>query len=1210
VLPRTAAKESVKHSREPDESVRVSRLALYLLGPPRVELDGEPVHVGRSKAVALLAYLAVERRRHGRDALATLLWSEFDQRGARAELRRMLSVLNRTLGKEWLETDRATAGLGPEADLWLDVEQFRRRLAVCEAAGQPVDEACESCLPLLSEAVELYRDDFMASFTLPDAPAFDEWQRFQVQGLRDELGSALERLARCHSAGGESETAIAYAQRWLALDPLRESAHRGLMRLYAQTGRRTAALRQYRECVRVLEGELGVPPSAETTALYERIQVKRAGREEPGEPTTGKEALAPTHLHNLPPQPTPFVGREEELDQVARRLDDPACRLLTLVGPGGVGKTRLALTAAERQLTRRQTNPFPNGVFFVPLAPVSGPELLVPTIANALNIAFYSGGDAKQQLLTYLREKQLLLVLDNFEHLLSPPPVRSAPPRDAVAISPKGNEAPLSSPAAGGDAPLSSPPLGGIEGGTGLVAAILEAAPGIKILVTSREALNLQGEWFHPVGGMRYPAGDEAEDEETDVSLEGYDALALFAQSARRARPGFDLAQERQQVVRICRLVEGMPLAIEMAAAWLKALSPGQIVHELERGLDIMSSSLRGVPTRHRSMRAVFDHSWNLLSAPERAVMGALSVFRGGFQADAAAAVAGASLPTLVGLVEKSLLRRAPESRYQVHELLRQYAAEKLHADLEEEERIRDRHAGYYVAFLQARVVALKGQRQRSALREIQAEVDNARTAWDWAVERRRVAWLDQAMEGFFLFFEWRGRYQEGEVACRRATERLGEMWSGDELRLLARLLAWRSLFSGYLGHFKAVRAQAEQSLALLDRPELAEHDVRPERAFALRQMGDTAWWSDDRDQDRRTLEQSLALYRELSDRWGTATALHSLGLRAWNDGAMEPARQAYAESLAIRGALGDLKGVADTLFELCAVYWVQGHLEQAEHLARESIAIQSDPDAPVGLPGGLCNLGFALMLRGQFFEAQDAFEEAAAIANDLGVIPLYAYYASMQGRAQMHLGHYDKALARAQTATNLLPEGLWALFADAQALLGELALSGESYAGAQRWLQASFAALQDRRQRFHLGRFRAISVYAARGLGQLPQARQHLAAALRVVTDVQDFWAGLLALPAAALVLADAGEAERALQLYALASRYPFVANSHWFEDVAGKHIAAIATTLPPQVVAAAQERGRARDLWETAAELLHELRSLGWEGTPPYMEGQGLEI
>jgi DNA-binding SARP family transcriptional activator len=347
----------------------MSQLALYLLGPPRVEREGQAVHIGRRKALALLAYLAVEGSRsadasvsvHSRDTLTALFWPEYDQSDARADLRRTLSLLRRVLGEVWITADRETAGLDPDADLWLDVHQFRQRLAACEAHRHPSYDACPDCLALLTGAVELYRDDFLAGFTLPDSPAFDEWQRYQTQGLQDELGSALERLARCHSAGGEYETAIAYAQRWLALDPLRETTHRGLMTLYAQAGRRTAALRQYRECVRVLEGELGVPPSAETTGLYEHLQAQRRAKAEiapiPTPLPSRPESVLPAFLRDdatpLAVEQPVFVARERELAQLSRHLETALAgqgRVVFVTGDPGRGKTTLMAEFARRAM--------------------------------------------------------------------------------------------------------------------------------------------------------------------------------------------------------------------------------------------------------------------------------------------------------------------------------------------------------------------------------------------------------------------------------------------------------------------------------------------------------------------------------------------------------------------------------------------------------------------------------------------------------------------------------------------------------------------------------------------------------------------------------------------------------------------------------------------------------------------------------------------
>jgi DNA-binding SARP family transcriptional activator len=250
----------------------VTRLSLRLLGPPLVELDSQAVQLGRHKAVALLAYLALTRQPHARDALATLLWPELDQSHARGQLRRTLSLLNRTLGEEWLAVDRETAQWAPEGEAWIDIERLRDCLAACAAHGHPPEQACTECVPLLSEAIDLYQDGFLSGFTLPDAPAFDEWQFFEGEALRDQVADALQRLARWHGGRGEHEAAIPFARRWLALDPLHEPAQRELMALYARSGQRAAALRQYAECERILGEELGVSPSPETVQLYEHVR--------------------------------------------------------------------------------------------------------------------------------------------------------------------------------------------------------------------------------------------------------------------------------------------------------------------------------------------------------------------------------------------------------------------------------------------------------------------------------------------------------------------------------------------------------------------------------------------------------------------------------------------------------------------------------------------------------------------------------------------------------------------------------------------------------------------------------------------------------------------------------------------------------------------------------------------------------------------------
>ncbi|MGC9394775.1 MAG: AAA family ATPase [Anaerolineae bacterium] len=346
----------------------MARFALYLLGAPRLEMDGEAIHIRRRKVMALLAYLAVTGRCHQREALATLLWPEYDPSSARADLRRTLSVLNRELGGDGVLADRETAQLNPELELSLDVTAFQQTLAACETHAHPATEVCPACVPLMEQAVALYRDDFLAGFTLDDSAAFDEWQFFQTEGLRDALAGALTRLVEWYSGRGESglEQAIAYARRWLSLDPLHEPAHRHLIMLYAQSGQRSAALRQYRQCVRLLEEELGVAPIEESTQLYEHIRAERGHLPQADipptpplpHPSTPTPLQLPAFLSDEAPPVTVkepvFVAREQELARLHGYLDAAMAgqgQVAFVTGGPGRGKTALLRAFTRRAMT-------------------------------------------------------------------------------------------------------------------------------------------------------------------------------------------------------------------------------------------------------------------------------------------------------------------------------------------------------------------------------------------------------------------------------------------------------------------------------------------------------------------------------------------------------------------------------------------------------------------------------------------------------------------------------------------------------------------------------------------------------------------------------------------------------------------------------------------------------------------------------------------
>ena len=418
----------------------------------------------------------------------------------------------------------------------------------------------------------------------------------------------------------------------------------------------------------------------------------------------GHSAGATKVAHNLPRQTTLFVGREQEILDIINRLNNPLCQLLTFVGPGGIGKTRLALEVA-----RRIGDWYADGVYFVALQPLRSAAYIPSAIVHALGLPVHENDDPLQQLISYLHDRRILLILDNFEHL-----------RDGV----------------------------------GLVAEIIVAAPDVRLLVTSREALNLHEEWQWTVRGLRFPEATSGDD------IEAYGAVQLFAERARKILPEFILADHLAAVTRICQLVEGSPLAIEMAANWTKTLPCDVIADAIQNDIDFLTSREQNIPERHRSMRAVYNHSWRQLSEEERSVFEKLSVFRGGFTREAAEQVAGATLATLAALVDKSFLRQDATGRYDMHELLRQYGAEQL-ASFGAAAVADDKHAAYFADVLTQCEAELKSDRQLSALNKIEADFENIRAAWFYAVANCKYEWVDGMIDSLYFFELWRSRHAE-----------------------------------------------------------------------------------------------------------------------------------------------------------------------------------------------------------------------------------------------------------------------------------------------------------------------------------------------------------------------------------------------------------------------------------------------------------------
>jgi predicted ATPase/DNA-binding SARP family transcriptional activator len=914
----------------------MARLEISLLGQLRVVREGRPVDdLAYAKVRALLAYLAVEADRpQRRETLAALLWPDHPEKDARHGLSQALTTLRHAIGDPtaappYLIVTRDAVGFNRASDQWVDADVFAALLEACDRHAHRQPAVCAACAERLVRATTLYRGDFLAGFSLAASEEFEDWVRLQRERLRRRCLDGLGHLGAYHEKRGAYEQARVAVVRQLELDPWREPAHRQLMRLLWLSGDRAAALAQYERCRHLLADELGVDPEPETTALYHDIRTAQAGTRVAGplRPSSGRP-------QNLPESPTPLLGRARELEDIADLLAVSACRLLTLVGPGGIGKTRLAVEAARDQVAL-----FADGVSFVSLAPVGAAAFLVPAIAQTLGITLHDRADPVDRLVDRVRDREMLLVLDNFEHLID---------------------------------------------GASLLSRIIGSAPALKMLVTSRERLNLQGEWVFAVGGLGVPKGDDTD------GFEGYGAVQLFVQSLRRTRSQAPLQpEERPWVVRICRLVEGMPLAIELAAGWASVLSLPEIGHEMERDLGFLATSLRDVPPEHRSMRAVFDRSWNLLADEERAVFRRLSVFRGGFLRPAAE-LAGASLPILSTLVAKSFLRTSPAGRYDIHELLPQYGAEKLAEDPREDREAHDRHCAYYLDFVARRETALMGHHQDKALDEIDAEIDNVRAAWRWGTAEGRAGEIARAARGLWLLDLTRGRCWEGAETFDRAMAALEDtngdvgLPNPDRVVALGMALLHRGGHRCRLGLFDQARDLLARGVALLRGLEAPW-----ELGLALNLLATTAHARGRYVEEQEMLQESLALFRAAGDDWGAAYSLNDLAMVAHLQGDDALAQRLCQDSLTLSSRTGDRRAQAFARHNLGVI---AAHLERYEDAAREhraSLALRRADGDQWGISVSLIQLGGLARQTGARDEAEGCLLIALRIAMEARVLPV-----------------------------------------------------------------------------------------------------------------------------------------------------------------------------------------------------------------------------
>lgn len=876
-------------------------LRLQLLGGLNLTLDDHPL-TGfiSSKAQALLCYLAINHAQsHLRSSLAALFWADMPDEDAAANLRQAIANLKKLL-EPYLAITRQSVQFNPAAPFWLDVAAF-------ESSGD----------------VSLYRGDLLVGFHVADAPDFEDWLSAERERLHDLALAALRKQAERDQANGDDAAAIAALTRLVAIDPLQEDAHRQLMHLLALNGQRSAALSQYETCAAALRRELDIEPEPQTVRLFERI--KSAQR-----------------WVSLPAETTPFIGRDAELTELTRRLADPTCHFITIVGLGGIGKTRLALRLAHRQANRML-----HGAALIDLTAATTTEALFSAIAESLGITLSADLSPRRQLLDILRDKELLLVLDNYEQL----------------------------------AGLADEFLNDL----------LRVGTDVRLVITSRQRLNLRGEWVLVLDGL--PVDGPAS------------ALALFYETARRVR-GDDLmtGQSEAAVCRICQMVGGMPLALELAAAWTRLLTAEELAEEIASNLNALETTLTGVEARHRSLRAVFDHSWELLAPRERDVLMGLSIFAAGFTRESAHAVVGASLPLLLGLSDRMLIRRQPDGRFSFHEMIRQYLAEKrIHSGTAGD--IEQAYVAYFVQFAQQRENRVKSSAQQSALQEMTADIDNLHLAWEIALHRRDSAALLALLPSLSLYHDLTATWLVGETLLKASASQFASF----PLESYALWLSQTALFASRLDRIQEAQRLAEECLGCLDGRH-AENVEAASRAMSV--LGVIADARGHHVEAEACYSQALSLRKAAGDQWGCANCYINLAGARGRRGDLAEARHLAEVGLTVALALGSPWLITRLQIVLGLIAEMNGELDRAAELHYANLLIYQDQDNTEGLALTYNGLGLVALKRQDYASAWTYLTQALELNRQLGVRQWEAHTAFRLAETLRGMGEDRQALS------------------------------------------------------------------------------------------------------------------------------------------------------------------------------------------------------
>ncbi|MBI1278224.1 MAG: tetratricopeptide repeat protein [Anaerolineaceae bacterium] len=909
------------------------------------------------KVIGLLAYLLIESdHAHSREFLLGLLWPEMPTAAAQNNLRVTWAQLQKALGtnpadeQPYLIGDRLTLRFNPLSDHEQDITGFCALIEACHLHPHSELQDCSECANRLNEALALIRGDFLAEFSLANCLEFEEWLRTQRQRWHEQVTWVLEQLAAFHERSGQLAEAEHAVRRLLEYEPLSESAYRQLMRVLARADRRSAALDVYEACRRILATELGVSPSAETVTLAEQIR-----------------ALAPVVPHgienNLPPILTRFLGRQQEAARLVDLLSRRTVRLVSLIGPGGVGKTRLATEVA-----RRMEGVFAQEICFVELAGVADGNGIDDAIAAALRLPTNLGRSSTSVIAEYLRDKTLLLMLDNCEHL--------------------------------------------VKGCARLVQTLCREAAGLTVLATSRIPLHLAEEQVVRLEPFATPKINGVERLTVAESMT-YDSVQLFADRAAQSLLSFMLTDANvQSIVRICQQLDGIPLAIEIAAAQARALPVEAIAERLSHRFVWLNKRSAGAVSRQRTLHTLIDWSYGLLSAQQRSVLRRLAVFAGGWTLEAAEAIGEPGEPCaelLAELVDHSLVvfgNDVKHQRYSMHETIRQFAQEHLRGSTQEADAL-ERHAHYYAQFVSLAAENRAGQTLPERLQAIQDDHDNLQRAFEWllANDHEQALTLVAQLGTNLNFWELSGFFQEGRRWLERAleeTQTTVSLQRGHALLAAADLSSAISDFdyglrcarqaqqvfyelgdqrgivdarlmhcdlSRHAGHLILLQKQIEEALQMAEQMSYTAGMAKGKQLLAI-----NIWYTTGESEAAIQYElQSVALWRKLARPFELATVLNFLGADLLEIHDFVAARRALLECRDLYQSIGYQRGVALATHNMGCVALEMGEYAKAREVTCESLRIRRE----LGLQRGYA---YSFEQLAQLNEIEERYEQAVEL--------------------------------------------------------------------------------------------------------------------------------------------------------------------------------------------------------------------------------------